>query len=206
MVLATDSATGKTEAERVTALWVNHDADLMDVTVKTAGGISVIKSTQHHLFWDPSTHSWVQADNLGIGTALQTQTGATANVVATTIVPGAAYMWDLTVNNDHDFYVSVGAGSLTAVLVHNINVPCGGSVPDESDLGQAVGRGAHVTRSFNEVASNLEDNNGLTLEQASENLHSIKSLSDNNPDVFFTRSGGVYDQTSGDLLGNLLDG
>ncbi len=118
MVLATDTATGKTKAERVTALWVNHDADLMDVTVRTSSGISAIKSTQHHLFWDLSTHRWVQAEDLSAGTALQTPTGTTATVVATTMVPGTAYMWDLTVNNDHDFYVSVGAGSQTAVLVH----------------------------------------------------------------------------------------
>ena len=122
MVLATDTATGKTEAEPVTTLWVNHDDDLMDVTVKTASGTSTIKSTQHHLFWDLSTHAWVEADDLSAGTALQTSTGATATVLATTDLPGTADMWDLTVNNDHDFYVVVSAGSQTAVLVHNCDL------------------------------------------------------------------------------------
>jgi len=119
MVLATDTATGKTQAEPVTTLWLNHDTDLMDVTVKTASGTSTIKSTQHHLFWDLSTHAWVQAEDLSAGSSLQTPNGGTATVVATTVIPGAADMWDLTVNNDHDFYVVVSAGSQTAVLVHN---------------------------------------------------------------------------------------
>jgi hypothetical protein len=119
MVLATDTATGKTQAEPVTTLWVNHDNDLMDVTVKTASGTSTIKSTQHHLFWDLTTKTWTQAEDLAAGTGLQTPNGATATVVATTVVPGAADMWDLTVNNDHDFYVVVSAGSQIAVLVHN---------------------------------------------------------------------------------------
>ena len=125
MVLATDTVTGKTRAEPVTTLWINHDHDLMNVTVKTASGTSIIKSTQHHLFWDLSAHAWVQADDLSAGTALKTPNGATATVVATTVVPGAADMWDLTVNNDHDFYVVVSAGSQTAVLVHNCTVPGG---------------------------------------------------------------------------------
>jgi hypothetical protein len=123
MVLATDTTSGKTEAEPVTTLWVNHDDDLMDVTVKTASGTSTIKSTQHHLFWDLSTHAWVQAENLAAGTSLETLNGATATVVTTTVVPGAADMWDLTVDNDHDFFVVVSTGSQTAVLVHNIG-PC----------------------------------------------------------------------------------
>jgi len=119
MVLGTDTISGKTQAEAVTTLWVNRDHDLMDVMVKAASGTSTIHSTQHHLFWDLTTRTWVQAHELSAGTALETPNGAAATVVATTIVPGAADMWDLSVNNDHDFYVAVFAGSLTAVLVHN---------------------------------------------------------------------------------------
>jgi hypothetical protein len=141
MVLATDTVTGKTRAERVTTLWVNHDSDLMDITVKTSSGTSTIKSTQHHLFWDLATHTWVQADNLSVGTALQTRTGAAATVVSTNVVPGADDMWDLTVDNDHDFYVVVSAGSQTAVLVHNCpdldSMSESGQQPDRNGFSQA---------------------------------------------------------------------
>jgi hypothetical protein len=119
MVLATDTTTGITKAERVTALWVNHDTDLLDVTVESSIGTSTIDSTRHHLFWDLTTKTWTQAQQLTDGDSLETSPGATATVVNTTVIPGAAYMWDLTVDNDHDFYVAVGAGTQTAVLVHN---------------------------------------------------------------------------------------
>jgi hypothetical protein len=144
MVLATDTRTGKTEAEKVTTLWVNYDSDLMDVTVKTAGETSTIKSTQHHLFWDLSTGAWVQADDLTSGTALQAPTGATATVVSTTVVPGAADMWDLTVSNDHDFYVVVSDGSPTSVLVHNC--PAGQGQPFDENQQAIVQLAKTATR------------------------------------------------------------
>jgi hypothetical protein len=139
MVLATNTLTGQTQAEPVTALLVNDDSDLMDVSVKTSSGTSIIKSTQHHLFWDLTTGAWTQAENLNAGTALQTPTGATATVVSTTVVPGAANMWDLTVDNDHDFYVAVSSESPTAVLVHN----CPGIGDIHGDL-NAESRGIDV--------------------------------------------------------------
>jgi len=208
MVLATDTATGKTQAERVTTLWVNHDSDLMDVTVRTASGTSTIHSTQHHLFWDLNTQAWVQAEHLSEGMALKTPNRATATVVGTTVIPGAAGMWDLTVNNDHDFYVVVSAGSQTAVLVHNCPTAAGQGVPEDSDLGQALGRGMRTVSSdsWDDLTTHLEEHYGITPEDASDNLHSIKSLSEGNPDVTMSWSGDVYDSTSGDLLGNLLDG
>jgi len=168
MVLATDTATGKTQAEPVTTLWVNHDDDLMDVIVKTANGTSTIKSTQHHLFWDLSTHAWVQADDLSAGATLKTPNGATATVVATTVVPGAADMWDLTVNNDHDFYVVVSAGSQTAVLVHNCpanannyraNFTTENDMPDEYQVHHSLPQ--QYSELFEDSDINIHDNEYL---------------------------------------------
>jgi hypothetical protein len=207
MVLATDTTTGITKAERVTALWVNHDADLMNVTVESSSGTSTIDSTQHHLFWDLTTHSWTQAENLIAGDRLETPSGVMASVVSTALIPGAAYMWDLTVDNDHDFYVAVSASSPTAVLVHNCPTQVGNSsVPEDSDLGQAVSRGMQTTSNWERLAAHLEENYGVTPEQSSDALHAIKALSEGNPDVILSWSGGVYDATSGDLLGSLITG
>jgi hypothetical protein len=118
-VLAANPQTGKTQAETVDKVWVNHDTDLMDIVVNTAQGQGTIDSTAHHLFWDLTTRAWTEADQLKVGDRLWTPDGQLATVARLVSVPGAEDMWDLTVANDHDFYVvSVD----TAVLVHNCPV------------------------------------------------------------------------------------
>ena len=123
-VLATDTTTGVTRAHTVDALWVHHDSDLLDVTVTTDHGFSVIHTTDHHLIFDLRTHRWTEAKDLRRGDHVRTQDGSIATVTATTTVAGSADMWDLTVDSVHDFYVVVTGG--TGVLVHNEDEPgCG---------------------------------------------------------------------------------
>jgi len=124
-VLATDTRTGKTSLETITAVEVNHDTDLYDLRVKTSHGTETIHSTTNHLFWDPYPHyGWIPAKHLKPGMHLKTPDGQSAVVVGGS-VPAVhdGWMWDLTVpgNDDHDFYVTAGA---TAVLVHNIDEQC----------------------------------------------------------------------------------
>ena len=118
-VLATDPTTAKSVAERVRAVWVDHDSDLLDLTVRTRAGDSVVQTTRHHLFYDITTRGWKQAERLHAGEHLYTADRALATVVATRVIAGSAEMWDLTVARDHDFYVTTG-GSTT--LVHNCPV------------------------------------------------------------------------------------
>jgi RHS repeat-associated protein len=117
-VEATDPATGAKSAQTVTAVWINHDTDLMNVTVTIGGVVTVIHATQHHLFWDNTRNNWTEADNLTPGDQLHTDNGQTATVVGTVVIPGAADMWDLTITTTHDFNILLANGS-TAVLVHN---------------------------------------------------------------------------------------
>lgn len=56
-------------------MWINHDNDLMDVTVTSDGETSVIHSTQHHPFWDETQKKWVLADQLEKGDALLSSDG-----------------------------------------------------------------------------------------------------------------------------------
>ena len=77
-------------------------------------------------------------------------------------------------------------------------------VPADSDLGQAIQRGANTTTDDDAVFQHLENYNDVSPEQASAELHDIKSEMEGNPDVVFTWSGGVYDSTSGDYLGTLI--
>jgi hypothetical protein len=72
---------------------------------------------------DPYLHYWVSANKLSKDEHLLTANGTVATADGgTTPKQHDGWMWDLTVpgNNDHDFYVMVGA----PILVHNSG-PCG---------------------------------------------------------------------------------
>jgi hypothetical protein len=123
-VLATNTKTGKTQAETVTAVLVHHDTDLYDLKVKDGGKTAVIDTTSSHLFWVPGAGGhggrWVRAGALRYGTRLRTPSGRDTAVVTGGWVPrqSSGWMWDLTVpgNNDHDFYIDTTAAP---VIVHN---------------------------------------------------------------------------------------
>lgn len=146
-VLATDPQTGQTQAETVQSVMVNHDMDLMDVVVNTSQGQGSIDSTAHHLFWDLTTRKWTEADRLRTGDRLFTPDGQMATVARTVVVPGAEAMWDLTVANDHDFYVVTVN---TAVLVHNC--PLTGPMSGSVDANGTLQAGVDVSR-FDAVSS-----------------------------------------------------
>jgi uncharacterized protein YwbE len=145
-VEATDTKTGKTQAETVTAVLVHRDADLYDLKVKEADGrTEVIDTTRKHLFWDPYRKQWRTAASLTKGEHLLTANGSPAVADGGT-VPAVhdGWMWDLTVpgNNDHDFYVAMvggpraqgAAANLVSVLVHNINDPIACRVSDGAPI------------------------------------------------------------------------
>lgn len=146
-VLATDPATGKTEARTVTALHRNIDSDLTDVAVTTSDGrTEVIHTTQHHPFWNDTTQKWEYAADLKPGTELRTTDGTIVRVTAVRNFTGSKEMRDLTVDAIHTYYV-LAAG--TPVLVHNVNPD---SCPISMD--EAVSRGsAHVGGEGRIVAS-----------------------------------------------------
>jgi hypothetical protein len=138
-VTATDPATGKTVAEPVTALHLNRDHDLATVAVDTArtsnatrslgktapakalvgalSTIAVLATTQHHPFWDETTHQWTYAGNLQPGvSSLLSPDGTTHTVAAAKSYTGTHDMYNLTIADLHTYYVLAGD---TPVLVHN---------------------------------------------------------------------------------------
>jgi RHS repeat-associated protein len=133
-VLATNLDTGKTEPKTVTAVLVDQDSDLLDLTVIANDHETVVQTTQHHLFYDPTQHRWVEAEALSPGEHLTTPDGSEVTVVSSFTVASTGAMWDLTVDGDHDFYVDISGG---AVLVHNNSCPVSGSgVPPQLIRGQ----------------------------------------------------------------------
>jgi RHS repeat-associated protein len=117
-VIGTDTKTGSSRARTVQAVLINHDTDLLDlVVIDRVGHRSIVHTTAKHPIWDDTTHRWVPAAHLPVKHLLHTADGRTMRVlemVVPTITSG--YMWDLTVEQDHDFYVKAGAA---AILVHN---------------------------------------------------------------------------------------
>ena len=144
-VLATDVETGKTRAERVVTVLVHHDTDLYDLRARAAHGLAVIHTTSSHLFWDLTAHRWVKAGQLGTGDSLRGPVGLTAVTVSGGYTPSRhnGWMWDLTVQDDHDFYVepavalppSQAGPAAVAILVHN----CGDGTPDYSTRTERAG-------------------------------------------------------------------
>ncbi|WP_159025290.1 RHS repeat-associated core domain-containing protein [Streptomyces pluripotens] len=117
-VQAADPENGKHQGARtVQHVWINHDHDLLDLTIRTKDGhTATLHTTANHPFWDDTTHTWVPAGALHHGDALNTPTNHHAYVITTHVTPGAANRWNLTVQQLHTYYVLAGQ---TPVLVHN---------------------------------------------------------------------------------------
>ncbi|OBA91006.1 hypothetical protein A5642_11715 [Mycolicibacterium mucogenicum] len=139
-VWSVDPETGRTSGQPVEAVLVNHDTDLLDLTITNAADVtSVVHTTAKHPFYsaaraqtEPSEVSelaattggairpgaeWIDAKDLRPGDRLTTPfRDSVAQVAGSTSVFGTADMWDLTVANTHVFFV---ATVTAAVLVHN---------------------------------------------------------------------------------------
>ncbi|MQY40934.1 hypothetical protein SRB17_89680 [Streptomyces sp. RB17] len=117
-VEAGNASTGKhVGARTVTATLVNHDHDLIDLTVRVRSGkAAVLHTTSEHPFWDDTKHSWIPAGQLKPGHVLNTVRNRHALLSAVRVRPGKAAMYNLTVNELHTYYVLAGT---TPVLVHN---------------------------------------------------------------------------------------
>jgi RHS repeat-associated protein len=134
-VVATNPQTGKTSDKNVTALHVNHDSDLTDLTLsptpvdalkttltKTSGVLAhpdVLHTTTHHLFWDATTRRWTAAGALVPGHRLTGPEGQVEYVAAVVNLDGTQEMRDITVADDHSYYVMAGDNP---ILVHNCEI------------------------------------------------------------------------------------
>ena len=132
-VTSTDPDTGQTTAETVSALHINKDSDLTDLTIKDekTGKSAVLHTTARHPFWNADSSEWVDAAKLKPGTHLfDPDARGTQTVVAVNVLTGSEEMRDLTVDTVHTYFVLAGD---TPVLVHNC-----GSLPPEGAFGRAT--------------------------------------------------------------------
>ncbi|MFF4121421.1 ricin-type beta-trefoil lectin domain protein [Streptomyces sp. NPDC001714] len=121
-VQAANPKTGRHQGARtVQHVWINHDHDLLDLTIRTKNGHSAtLHTTVNHPFWDDTTRTWVAAGELHPGDALNTATNGHVYVVTAQPTPGTANRWNLTVRQLHTYYVVAGG---VPILVHNSNGP-----------------------------------------------------------------------------------
>lgn len=142
-VLATNTRTGKTQAEPVAAVLVHYDTNRYNLTIKNGNRAAVIHTTSSHLLWETTSHRWVKAAALIPGDKRRTPNG-TGVTIAHSLIPHvrSGSMWDITVTGEHDFYVETIAA---AVLVHNCPMPSDGSITSE-EMGKAG-----VARTANEI-------------------------------------------------------
>ena len=153
-VLSRDPATGKDEAKTVTFTIERHAPSVVDVTLhdaRTGKAETLTCTPEHPLF--VQGQGWVEAGSVGIGTSIVSRAGPALEVTDLTweknkaeeLAAGAAgsslggyTVYNLTVEDDHTFFVGAAGGG---TWVHN-NCPWAtpGSLPpnEESDVIDAM--------------------------------------------------------------------
>ncbi|MFE0733103.1 DddA-like double-stranded DNA deaminase toxin [Streptomyces antibioticus] len=165
-VQAADPKTGKHKGPRaVSAVWINHDYDLVDLRIRqTDGTLTTLHTTAKHKVWDDTLHKWVPTAKLAPGHALNTPTNEHVRVVSVTARPGDRHMYNLTVSNLHTYYVLAGA---TPVLVHNCS-PLDG-VADEL-AGSKITTGQVVDDAGNKVGAPVSSGENGSFVQVKDAL------------------------------------
>lgn len=119
-VLATDPESGRTEGHTVTdTIYTPDDTAFADITI--GADHARITATQHHPFWSPNAHRWIDAGDLKAGQTLRTSDGQTVTVVGVHRYHRLHSAYNLTVDDLHTYYVLAGR---TSVLVHNSASVC----------------------------------------------------------------------------------
>src|SRR6266704_3301110 len=123
-VLAYNPKTGKMEQEPILHVWINHDHDLVDLTITTTTTrgqqgkpamktSEVIHTNQKHPFFTME-HGFLPVGQIKLGMYLLRADGRVGVVTGWKVVPGTRTMYNLEVAQDHTF--TVGAGQW---VVHN---------------------------------------------------------------------------------------
>ena len=160
-VQAYNPATKTVSMQTVQQVFINHDTDLIDVTLavhptnsqtkqQQAAVVShgshappakteTVHTTQKHPWL--TTQGWITAGQLHLGNEVQLLDGATATVVGLKIVSGTEAMYDLTVSNVHTF--AVGSAQF---VVHNCN---GAASLAQSRAGELFAQGKAAAQAVN---------------------------------------------------------
>ncbi len=121
-VLAYNPRTHKMEQKPILHVWINHDHDLVDLTIttttkgpdgKVAKTSEVIHTNQKHPFFTME-HGFLPVGQITLGMHLLRADGRVGVITGWKVVPGTQVMYNLEVAQDHTF--TVGDGQW---VVHN---------------------------------------------------------------------------------------
>ena len=130
VVRATDARTGKSSARLVTNLIQHTGVRSMVAITLVAGG--TVHATAEHPIYEVGQKDFVVAKALRSGSELRLDDGSTATVAAAAAYTENLTAYNFTVDVDHTYYVSDGAGN--DVLVHNSDL-CSNAVSGQVPLG-----------------------------------------------------------------------
>jgi Pretoxin HINT domain len=152
-VKATNPATGKTTAAPVLDVIHGQKNELFArITLRIGTGRAardkVVTATAGHTFYDLTRKAWIEARSLRPGDHLESLNGTPTVIIGVVRYDqSSASVYNLTVGNDHDYYVVVGD---TPVLVHNDDDPCryglGGERPLKAPSQINTNGGTYATR------------------------------------------------------------
>ncbi len=149
------------EQEPIQHVWINHDNDLVDLTLTTTTAArhgkaatktsETIHTNKKHPFLTKEK-GFLTVGQITLGMHVLRADGTYGVVTGWKVVPGAEMMYDLEVAQDHTF--TVGADQW---VVHN----CGGGLPDNAAFSQktysrSFVNGPNVGRSLPDVAMDLK--------------------------------------------------
>jgi RHS repeat-associated protein len=144
-VWAYHSQTRKRELKPIEHIWLTHDTDLVDLTltatVKDATGKAtqkseIIHTNEKHPFLTKEK-GFIPVSQLKPGMHVREANGRYGTVVKLVVVPGAMWMYNLTVAQDHTSTVGVGQW-----IVHNVGGGCGVSSGEVDSYGNLQDRQA----------------------------------------------------------------
>lgn len=133
-VLAWNFASNETVARTVTAT-LPHDDWLLDAYLSDG---SILEVTEDHEFWNSSDSQWQELQDVDPGDQLLALDGSFVTIERLDFDAGStAPAWDLTVADDHNFFVSAQPNA-PPVLVHNTGESCAELVGIISELSTAA--------------------------------------------------------------------
>ena len=183
-VFASDPEAGESGARDVVATIVKKGVKHL-VEIETADGKVV--ATAQHPFWLPDQQRWADANELRVGSLLQTAAGAPVQVIAIRKTIEIKRVHNLTIDDIHTYYVMAGN---TPVLVHNT----GGCWRADFD-GLPKGNQGHVR-----TASNAEELRGM-FERWTNGAQPLAARGPKIPDVYKLEDGTVIQWRVGSRSG-----
>ncbi len=133
------------EQEPILHVWINHDHDLVDLTITTTKGehgkaatktSEVVHTNQKHPFFTME-HGFLPVGQIKLGMHLLRADGRVGVVTGWKVVPGTKTMYNLEVAQDHTF--TVGSGQW---VVHN-DCPSGSGTPSGNNPSAQSGNRFH---------------------------------------------------------------